>query len=221
MLGGTFNPPHYGHIQPAIAAIEIIGAEKLGLMPCKVPPHKQLAEVNQTHRVKMTELACSVDPRLYTELCELSLPAPSYSVKTFQALRALYPQTALLFLMGEDSFYHLTSWYKWQMLTDYCHIVVMRRKGCKPPLPVEQKKWLQNSYSEVECGKFESISGNVYLVDTPYFTVSSTLIRQELANYFHAGPVAAKEIEHKIIKWLPPQVFDYIKANRLYDAVIT
>ncbi len=219
ILGGTFNPPHYGHIQPALAAIEAIGIQKLGLMPCKVPPHKLLSEQDETHRVRMTELACTIDSRMYAELCELELPAPSYSVKSLQALRCRYPQTALFFLMGEDSFHHLTTWHEWKHLTDYCHLVVMRRKGLNPALPEEQSQWLKARQAEITRGMCDSLAGHVFYIETPYFDISSTHLRAQLSSYLQSEKSLSGKQDNQLIKWLPEPVFNYIITNRLYNSV--
>nr|WP_281358514.1 nicotinate (nicotinamide) nucleotide adenylyltransferase [Alteromonas ponticola] len=218
-MGGTFNPPHFGHIEPALAAIDSIGADKLGLMPCKVPPHKSLKEANETHRIEMTRLACQVDRRMYVELCELSMPAPSYSVKTLQALRQNHPDKTIFFLMGEDSFYQLSSWYNWQALTDFCHLVVMRREMNNTVLPAQQTAWMSPRKAEIHPKTLRALAGNIFFVETPYYSVSSTQIRQAVADYVTADSAAATHIEQQIIKWLPEPVFNYIKANRLYHSV--
>ena len=124
ILGGTFNPPHKGHIGAALKAADEIGVNHVHLMPCKLAPHKSVG-VSESHRVKMIELCAQNNDRLIPELIELTLPSPSYTVKSLRALKEKSDDT-ICFFIGADSLYNLDKWYEWEHLLDYCHLVVMR-----------------------------------------------------------------------------------------------
>ncbi|MDC8830898.1 nicotinate-nucleotide adenylyltransferase [Alteromonas gilva] len=207
LLGGTYNPPHRGHINAGLDAISEIGVDRLGLLPCKIPPHKAAPETSSTHRLKMLELACTDDPRLYVEPLELSLPAPSYTVKTLRQIRANQPDTNLFFLLGEDSLYNLPTWYEWQSLTDYCHIIVMRRPGAPGSLSQPLQEWL----AERRCSNTEQLhaqsSGLVYSTASQDYPVSSTRLRERIATDIN---------DNDVTYWLNPAVLHYIKQHHLY-----
>lgn len=211
LLGGTFNPPHQGHIKAGLEAINEIGVERLALLPCKLPPHKTAPETATAHRLKMLELACEDEPALYVEPLELSLPAPSYTVKTLQHLRRTLGNEPLFFLLGEDSLYNLPSWYHWQSLTDYCHIVVMRR----PASPGEPDETLREWLIERQCTQLETFyhqpAGLVYYTDSQDYAVSSTQLRDALT--------AGQTTDRVVTDWLSPAVLHYIKQHKLYGTI--
>ncbi|GGF56048.1 nicotinate-nucleotide adenylyltransferase [Alteromonas lipolytica] len=208
LLGGTFNPPHQGHINAGLEAITAIGVDRLGLLPCKLPPHKTAPQTDTQHRLAMLELECENEPRLYVEPLELSLPAPSYTLKTLQHLRTRYGDAPLFFLLGEDSLYNLPSWYQWQSLTDYCHIVVMRRPA-SPGKPDEQlQAWLDTHKSDQLADFHRLPAGLVYITESQDYAVSSTLLRNALATNQTSSSV--------VTDWLNPAVLHYIKQHELY-----
>lgn len=211
LLGGTFNPPHLGHIQPALEVTELLNVAQLGLMPCKLPPHKSTNGIDETHRVAMTQLMCALDPRLYVETIELSLPSPSYTVKTLRELRRRNPKTRIHFLIGDDSLYNLPTWYEWQALLDYCHLVVMKRDtGPLKPDPALHS-WLSQHRVDHVSQLAASSHGHVFLANTTLTTVSSTEIRQTIAqhNVQHLTSHANGIID---------SVADYIRRHHLYGS---
>ena len=179
-LGGPFNPPNQGHIKAGLEAINEIGVERLGLLPCKFPPHKTAPETTTAHRLKMLELACEDEPALYVEPLELSLPAPYDTVKTLQHIRRTQGNEPLLFLLGEDTLYNLRSWYHWQEMTDFCHIVVMRRPASAGEADETLRAWL----TERPCTQIETFyhqpAGLVYYTNSQDYAVSSTQLRDAL-----------------------------------------
>lgn len=205
ILGGTFNPPHQGHIQCALDTLDQIKVERLGLMPCLVPPHKHTSGVEQHHRVNMIKQVCLSNPRLYPELIELTLPAPSYTVKTLEHLSAKYPNVPLLFLLGEDSLYNLDKWHQWERLTDYCHLVVMRRTVNDAAPSTTLNKWLLDKRCELETELFSQCSGRVYFANSELHDTSSSEIRRAIAQ--------AKPVD----KWVSRDVINYIHRHNLYN----
>lgn len=211
LLGGTFNPPHKGHIAPALEAIREIGVTRLGLMPCKIPPHKSVAGISEAHRVNMVHAVCEGDDSLYPELIELTLPSPSFTVQTLRELRHRHPDTTVYFLIGYDSLYNLTSWHQWQQLTEYCHLIVMRREGVSDTLSADLSAFIHARTESSPVKLAESTHGNVYFADTGLHPVSSTLLRDIIASTAGEQPPAlAKE-------WLAPGVIDYIYKHQLYQ----
>ena len=206
ILGGTFNPPHLGHIEPALHLLPQLKTNKLGLMPCKMAPHKMVS-VNEKHRVNMVNLCCSLDNRLYPELIELSLPAPSYTVKTLRALKQRDNKT-ICFIIGADSLYNLASWFEWEHLLDYCHLIVMRRNSEEFLLPENLLEWLNHYKTDDYALLHKKPNGCIVLADTPLHPVSSTQLRQAIRD---------NEPTELIDRWLPSAVSDYIQQHQLYQ----
>ncbi len=209
LLGGTFNPPHTGHIAPALAAVEELGIARLGLMPCRIPPHKDTAGIAQQHRVNMVTAVCSGHPVLYPELIELSLPPPSYTVNTLRALRKTHPDAALCFLIGDDSLYNLSKWYEWEALLDYCHLIIMRRNVEHATLSPEIQAFTEQYRTTQPDAIRDTRCGQVYFAATPMQNISSTWLRNQIAR---AGTVNVPTVS----RWLDPAVADYIEQHQLY-----
>ncbi|WP_218310626.1 nicotinate (nicotinamide) nucleotide adenylyltransferase [Alteromonas antoniana] len=211
LLGGTFNPPHKGHIGPALEAIKEIGVSRLGLMPCKLPPHKCVGGIDEKHRVNMVQAVCKQSALLYPELIELSLPSPSYTVQTLRELRRQHPKATVYFLIGYDSLYNLPSWHEWQQLTDYCHLTVMRRTDGNVALSAELTAFIdaRREYEpDIMSGK---PGGSIYFADTTLHTVSSTALREAIAG------TTRNETASLAKEWLEPDVIDYIYKHQLYQ----
>ena len=205
LLGGTFNPPHLGHVQGALAALDQLGIEKLGLMPCKLPPHKTTAGVSDAHRVAMVKLLCQRYSRLYPQLIELDLPAPSYTVKTLSALRERMNGTPIVFIIGEDSLNTLDSWYEWRRLLSLCHLVVMRREDPNRQLSAEMRKWLEEHRTHDPAQIKNARCGHVFIAQTAYHAASSTVIRNN------------SMMNSAVSQWLPDVIIDYINQHNLYS----
>jgi len=218
ILGGTFNPPHKGHIGAALKAADEIGINLVHLMPCKLAPHKSVG-VSETHRVKMIELCAQNNDRLIPELIELTLPSPSYTVKTLRALKEKSDDT-ICFFIGADSLYNLDKWYEWENLLDYCHLVVMRRDDEQFSPPPAVQAWLDCHVTNDKNVIHVKPAGHVVLTNTPLYSVSSTEIRDVLANAKNAvkaGTPNSSSVSSSNL-WLDESVLNYINEHQLYKS---
>ncbi|MEO5350294.1 MAG: nicotinate-nucleotide adenylyltransferase [Magnetococcus sp. YQC-3] len=130
ILGGAFNPPHYGHLRPALEAMEQLALEAVFFLPSGSHPFKsaeQLAPVS--HRVAMTRLA--IQEQSGFELCELDAnrASVSYTVETLHILTERFPLGELFFLMGSDLLAEVHRWRAWQRLTELAHLCLLVRPG--------------------------------------------------------------------------------------------
>ncbi|QJR82466.1 nicotinate (nicotinamide) nucleotide adenylyltransferase [Alteromonas pelagimontana] len=215
LLGGTFNPPHKGHVEPALQAISQIGIDQLGLMPCKLPPHKSTEGIAEKHRVNMVKLVCAHHSQLYPELVELSLGTPSYTSKTLRHLRKDSPTQPIIFIMGEDSWHSLPQWNDWRELLKLAHLVVVKRDVAGDEKPAGLQKDLQLLIEQHEVDSARALTfcpaGGLYFAHTSLKTVSSTQLRE----MFRSPDMASNQIE-RVADWLLPSVIDYIQQHRLY-----
>ena len=130
IYGGTFNPPHNGHITAAQAAVEKLGLEKLLLIPDKVPPHKQLpaGSADGRQRYEMTALAAgSIGKLAEVSDIELKRQGKSYTSDTLRILQKLYPDDELYLLMGSDMFLSLHTWHEPEVICSLAHIGAFSR----------------------------------------------------------------------------------------------
>ncbi|QDG34775.1 nicotinate (nicotinamide) nucleotide adenylyltransferase [Alteromonas mediterranea] len=215
ILGGTFNPPHKGHIEAALSAADELGVHEVHLMPCKLAPHKAVG-VSETHRVRMIELCAQTNNRLIPELIELTLPSPSYTVKTLRALKENSDDT-ICFFIGADSLYNLDKWYEWEHLLDYCHLVVMRRDDEEFSPPGAIQAWLDTHVSDDKNVIHTEPAGKVVLTNTPLYNVSSTEIREVLASTTPADKGHVLEGSPAEL-WLENAVLEYINEHQLYKS---
>lgn len=214
ILGGTFNPPHYGHTLPALTIADRLGAGTVALMPSRMPPHKHSDPRHTEHRVRMVELMCETDPRLYVEWVEFDLPPPSYTVNTLAYLKQQAEQQTLIFLLGEDSLSHFDHWYQWQNILNYCHLVVMSRSPCgkeysRGALSSSLASWLDDRCISDPSRLRRVTHGHIWFSGTPFYSISSTELRQLLENNGAESQVLLR-------KWLAPQVLSYIQSEQVY-----
>lgn len=111
IYGGSFNPPHLGHIFAARKARQLLGLDKILLIPAAIPPHKAVAEGSPDGetRFALTQLAIAGETGMEVSRIELDRPGPSYTVDTLRELRESYPQDELYLLMGTDMFLSFSS----------------------------------------------------------------------------------------------------------------
>lgn len=205
VFGGTFNPVHYGHLRSALELVERLGLEHLNMMPCAVPPHREAPACDARHRAAMVELAVSGEPRLCCDPRELHRPGNSYTIDSLMELRAeLGDGHSLCLVMGCDAVLDIASWYRWQELLDWAHIVVIARPGWHFPETGEVASWLQAHRLDDARALRERAAGGIMIEELRPLAISSTEIRELLA----AGQSARY--------LLPEPVLEYIQAHNLY-----
>lgn len=193
IYGGTFNPPHIGHIKAAGDAIRSLKLDKLIIIPTAQPPHKELPEgsAGAEQRVEMVRLAFKGVERAEVSDIELSRGGKSYTVDTVAQLRAVYPHDELWLIMGGDMFCSLTSWYNFDVLLKEVGFAVADR--------ADESEMLKE---QVEILRRERSARVEFIHDRP-IEISSTELRERLEK---AG---GRDL-------LSPEVYAYIVKNRLY-----
>jgi len=133
LLGGSYDPVHLGHLIVAEAAADALGG-RVRLMPAREQPLKQAAHrASPEQRLAMLELAVTGNARLGVEPIELSLPSPSYTVRTLQALAEREPGNRFTLLLGADAAQDLAAWYQVEALPGLADVVVFARPGWHVP----------------------------------------------------------------------------------------
>jgi nicotinate-nucleotide adenylyltransferase len=213
LLGGTFNPIHYGHLRMAQELANGLGMDEVKFIPSANPPHKDSISVSAEHRAAMVELAIADNPLFTIDKRELEREGASYTIDTLISLRKeLGNNTALCLMMGSDAFVKLNTWHRWQELLDYAHIILVQRPNPlsnqgKPqdPLPDEMQTLLRDHYAEDVSTLHEESSGLINMQAISAQEISATQIRESLKH-----GVSVKYL-------LPEEVVDYIYQKKLYQ----
>ncbi|MEW5926339.1 MAG: nicotinate-nucleotide adenylyltransferase [Gemmatimonadota bacterium] len=131
VFGGTFDPPHHGHLAVAADVHDALGLDRVLLVPSAVPPHKRhTVQAPAEVRLEMLHAAVRGDPRFEVDDLELRRPGPSYTVDTLRALRERFPGAELFFLVGADNVRELSSWREPEEIVRLARIVAVPR-GCE------------------------------------------------------------------------------------------
>lgn len=195
ILGGTFDPVHYGHLVAAECAVHRFDLDRVIFMPAAQPPHKTGKLVlDPHHRAGMVELAIADNPRFQISRLELERPGVSYTIDTIEYLQRNHPDVDIVFIMGMDSVYILDTWKDAGRLIDICSILVVTRPGYRldandPALAkVPANFWKRANFLTI-----------------PGIDISSTELRRRVR-------------EGEPIRYLvPPAVEKYIHHNALYQ----
>lgn len=188
VFGGTFNPPHNGHIRLAKAAADELKLDKLLVIPSCIPPHKIAAKLaDGQERLEMCRLAFGCDPRFEVSPMELERGSRSYTVETLRELKALYPDSELYFIVGSDMLESFDKWYLWQEILSLSVLcAASREEGYSPDL-----------------SRFGKLAERIKIITLDPLEVSSTQIRNS------SGEVSPELLD--------PKVAAYIREHGLYD----
>lgn len=209
VLGGTFNPIHFGHLRLAQELADTLSLAEVRFTPAANPPHKTAPSVSAFNRAEMVKLAISDNPLFKCDERELKRAGVSYTIDTLTSLKIeVGAKTALCLIMGSDAFTQLNTWYRWQELLDYCHIILVQRPLTtatdQPALANELTLLLQNHYTENISDLSSQNAGFIHMQTITALSISSTAIR---------AAVKLKQMP----RYLTPQtVINYIAANQLY-----
>jgi len=195
IYGGSFNPPHIGHIQAAKEAAEALHLDKLLVIPAGIAPHKQMPGNSATpqQRLDMLRLALADCPQIEVSDLELKREGPSYTYETILQLREEYPEATLILFMGTDMFLSIHTWKNAEIILENATLGVFYRGDRGEAQAIEAKK-----------AELEQQGVKIELVQNVAIPISSTQMRRLLAFRCAAD-------------FLPEGVLDYIREHRLYD----
>lgn len=207
ILGGTFDPVHFGHLRLAQEAIAALGLSSVLWIPAGTPPHRAPPVASGQHRLTMARLALTGNGAFRCDDGEVARAAPSYTVETLERLRQEYGAARpLVLLLGTDAFLGLAAWHRWREMFSLAHIAVAARGGygfapekLAPPLAAEFL---------VRRGTADTLraqaAGLIVSFEMTPLDISASKIRALL------GAAASPRY------LLPDPVLDYIGRNRLY-----
>lgn len=211
ILGGTFDPIHFGHLRMAQELHTHLGLAEVRFIPAGSPPHRDVPHTPATHRAAMVRHAIADNPAFTLDKREITRPGASYTVDTLQELRDhLGPDTPLCLLMGGDAFLNLPAWHRWQELLRLAHIVVAQRPGSLPDetsLPRTLYALWRTHAAKHPLELHAAPAGRVLLHPMTALDISASAIRAALGR---------GEPQRYL---LPDAVLDYIHAHHLYESM--
>jgi nicotinate-nucleotide adenylyltransferase len=192
ILGGTFNPPHIGHLICGQEALRELGLERVMLVPARIPPHKPVEhEPGAEHRLALCRLAVAGDERFAVSDVELRREGPSYTVDTLRQLRVHAPHDELVLILGGDIAAGLPSWRMPERVLELATVAVAKRRG--------------TARGEVERALASLPGGErARFFQMPRIGVSSTMLRRRVR--------AGQPIRYLVTE----PVREYIEAHGLY-----
>ena len=192
IFGGSFDPPHIGHIHAAQQAIELLQLDRLLLIPAGVAPHKEPGAEKAEHRLQMLRLAAG--DMLHAEVSDLEIQREglSYTYETVQQIRAVYPDAELFLLMGSDMFLSFDHWKNPEYILQRASLAVFCRGAKGERTAIAEKQ------AELQARGHE-----VFLLENEVLDISSTQLRRLLA--FRCAD-----------EFLPDGVGEYIQNHELY-----
>ncbi len=176
VLGGTFDPVHFGHLRPALEVMQQLNLEQMRLIPSSIPPHRQQPIASAKQRHQMLELAIKGLQGFVVDDRELHRSGPSYSVDTLRSLREQFPDNPLFFLVGSDAFQSIHSWSRWTELLTLAHLVVMQRPQQPGRLPDELDSWYHTHLAN--AADRSRAAGKIWPLTVTQMAVSATQIRR-------------------------------------------
>jgi nicotinate-nucleotide adenylyltransferase len=169
ILGGTFNPPHMGHLVMAQEALDQLDLDRVVLMPVAVPPHKEAREdPGADARVDLCRLAVGDDDRLEVSTLEVDRGGASYTVDTLRTFHDLEPEHDLIFIVGGDMAQSLPAWREPEAILQLARLAVAEREGVR-------REDIARRLEPLHAGD------RVLFFDMPRIDVSSSAIRRRVA----------------------------------------
>lgn len=210
LLGGTFNPIHFGHLRIAEELRENLKLDQVRFIPSANPPHKNQPKVTAQQRAEMVATAIEAHPAFLLDTQELAREGASYTIDTLKNLRhELGVDCSLCFIMGSDAFVKLETWHQWEKLLDYCHIVLVSRPqdadNRQLEISARLQLFLSEHYTENTDDLSESPHGMIHMQAVTPLAISSSMIRtlskqQKSIRYLTPATVVKKVLDQKLYR---------------------
>ena len=192
LFGGTFDPPHKGHMNNLQAAMDCVQPDKVIVMPAGIPPHKKASTTDAALRLAMCDCFTALSPKVEVSDWEVRQGGRNYSVNTVEMLHSRYPADSLYMCVGSDMLLGFTRWYRWQDILRMTALVVESREAGDAAALHAAAEALRRQ------------GATVLLAQAQAFPCASSDIR--------SGRVPRSRWEEV----LPPNVIQIVKDNGLY-----
>ncbi|MEX1081146.1 MAG: nicotinate-nucleotide adenylyltransferase [Halofilum sp. (in: g-proteobacteria)] len=201
ILGGTFDPVHFGHLRPAVEVRAALGFDQVRLIPARVSPLRDSPGASGADRLAMLRAAAEGEPDLVVDERELERPGPSYTIDTLESLAAEFPGARLYFIMGADAFASFERWYRWPEILTTAHLVVTTRPEAALTIPPAVAEAVTDDPAELE----RAAAGLIHAQGVTALDISATAIRRTAA--------AGGDLRYL----MPEGARRYLEQHRLYS----
>ncbi|HPD19607.1 MAG TPA: nicotinate-nucleotide adenylyltransferase, partial [Candidatus Goldiibacteriota bacterium] len=169
MFGGTFNPPHVGHLLIGRNVMKEFNLNKIIFIPAYIPPHKQTNSViDAKHRLKMVELMIENEPGFLVSDFEIKKQEVSYTIDTMRYFISEFPDKEFYFIVGSDNFYYIETWKDYKNLLNIMNFIIYLRRNFTKEKILEKYKGI--------------INDRIFWSKSDYIDVSSSEIRTRIKN---------------------------------------
>lgn len=196
LFGGTFDPPHAGHMNNLRAAMQAVQPDMVLVMPAGIPPHKHASATPGELRLAMCECFKALGPQVQVSQWEVDRAGRSYTYNTVSMLQEKYPGAQLYMTIGSDMLETFDEWYRWREILAMVTLVVQSREPG------------DGDALRAAAQKLEEAGGKIMFADAPVLECASSDIR------------AGKYPSARLKELLPPPVADVIHRNGLYGKLI-
>jgi nicotinate-nucleotide adenylyltransferase len=204
ILGGTFDPIHFGHLRTALELQQALDLTEVRLIPCYQPVHRKLPVASPEQRLDMVRRAIEGQPTLQVDACEIQRKGPSYTIDTLNVLKSKYPQATLCLIMGIDALLNLPSWHRWEEILQLAHLVVAHRPQYQLPKTGIVAELLKKCLKHATALN-QASQGNIILHPVTALEISATDIRKQIAKGRNPRYL------------LPDSVYEYIQEQGVYS----
>lgn len=207
ILGGSFNPLHFGHLRLSVEVCEELGPSRFDFVPCAKPPHKRQSDLLPFElRYAMLRAATKDNPRYFVNDLEAGREGLSFTADTLAEYRHQYPEAKLYFVLGAEDFAQLDTWKDWQSLPALAELVIVARQGAEGSdfLDIVKRLWPHAAHSCELLGRPSckiGESAHVSYLSLPRLDISASLIRERW--------LAGRSIDY----WVTREVIDFLHKN--------
>lgn len=204
VLGGTFDPIHYGHLRMGQEILERHQLDRVHFVPCFSPVHRRQPLANAAQRFAMLQMAINHEPRFIADDREIKRQSPSFTVDTLLSLKADMPEATLCLLIGSDAFLSYPTWREPHRILELAHIIVAHRPQYQVPTEGDIMTFLDKYQSDDADTIQQQQAGCILFQSMTALDISAKAIRMQIET--HQSPRYL----------LPDNVYNYIQTNNLY-----